>query len=285
MRAVIIGIVIWGFCACLMVWAMFFPSQWFLKSTAKRANITINYAKSLKDGILISERIDKTRFSSGRILYLLDDGTMHSRYFSKPMTIKSISGNLLWTSQGSSLELPDLEPGPKMKSIISKCEAEPVQEVKVDSLGYLLITEKNGEIIRCNPGYGAGISPFKQESPIISGSLPVRLEKEKRTYYLTINGNRASGKLLEAKIAETIRNKDRRQYLFIEGEPLIEFQKSLRKGSARYLGRYSAEETRWETQLGSDENEIVRVNSYFLRDRIWVNFDEPYKMKTAFKYI
>lgn len=104
MRAVIIGIVIWGFCACLMVWAMFFPSQWFLKSTAKRANITINYAKSLKDGILISERIDKTRFSSGRILYLLDDGTMHSRYFNKPVTIKGISGNLLWTSQGSSLE-------------------------------------------------------------------------------------------------------------------------------------------------------------------------------------
>lgn len=280
MRAVIIGIFIWGLCACMIVWAMFFPSQRLLKSTAKRASIAINYARSLKDGILISEEIDKTRFSSGRIVFLLDDGTLYSRYFNKSVRIRGVSGNLLWTSQGSSFELPSLQPGPEMKSIISKCGPGSVLKVQVDSLGYLLVTKDNGEIIKCNPGYGAGTSPFNKEFPIISGSLPVRLENEEGIYYLTISANRVSGKFLYAKIAETSTDQDRRQYIFIEGEPLIEFQKSLCKGSVRYLGRYSSKGTRWEIQLGSNENEVVRVNNYFLRNNLLIILGCNHKSQT-----
>lgn len=278
-----IGVVGWLAFSAFMLWAMFFPSQGFLKSTASRArSVTISYAKSLTGGILIAERIHKTRFSSGRIVYLLADGTMYSRYSNRPEAIRGISGNLVWTSatNGLSLVLPTLEKGPKMKNIIAGCGVRPI-EVEIDSLGYLLLTREDGALVTCDPGYGAGVSPFAKDGPIVYGSVSVRLISGNHVSHLTFDGDTASGRLLNAKFAETMTNGERRRNLFIAGEPVVEFQQCLTEGSPRYLGRYSAEGIRWETQLGSDENEIVRINRYFLRDKLLIILGDNNKSQTC----
>ncbi|RQP17349.1 MAG: hypothetical protein EAS52_09065 [Parapedobacter sp.] len=267
-----IGVVSWLVFSAFLVWAMFFPSQGFLRSTASRAkSITTSYAKSVTGGILIAENIHKTRFSSGRIVYLLDDGIMYSRYFNRPIRIRGISGSLVWTSAsgGLSLVLPALEMGPAMDDILAGCGAVQVT-VEIDTLGYLLVTREDGALIRCDPGHGAGVSPFAKDATIEYGSVPIRLVNENRVSHLTFDGYTASGRLLDAKFAEIMTNGESRRDLFIAGEPVVEFQKSLTAGSPRYLGRFTAEGTRWETRLGSHENEIVRINHCFLRDKLLI---------------
>lgn len=244
---------------------MFFPSQWFLKYTAKRANITINYAESLKNGILISERIDKTRFSSGRMIYLLDDGTLYSRYFNQSISIKGISGNLVWTSAsgGLSFVLPDFKKGLKIEDAVAQCGVIPIK-IEIDTLGYLRVTTENGEVIPCNPKYGKRISPFAKEESFTYGSTPVELVEKNKINYLLFGKDTVSERLLDARFAEIITRQGNRRNIFIEEEPFVEFQTSLTPASPRYLGRYTAEGKRWQRQLGNGKTTITQVYRYFL---------------------
>lgn len=266
-RWIKIGIAAWLAFALFMVWAIFFPSQAFLQSMASRArSTTIVYVKGLESGILLAERINMTRFSTSRIVYLQDDGTMHSRYFNRPKYIRGVSGHLVWTTapNGLSLELPKLEGGPMMNDVLETCGVQPVA-VEIDSLGFLLATREDGETVRCNPGFGAGVAPFASDDPTVFGSLPARLTSGNRASHLMFNGDTASGRLLQAKFAETGTGRGGMRNLSINGEPLVEFHKSLNPGSPRYLGRYASNGKRWETSLGNGKSAITLVHSYHLR--------------------
>src|SRR5690606_21046631 len=76
-----------------------------------------------------------------------------------------------------------------------------------------------------------------------------------------------SERLLDAKFAEIITRQGNRRNIFIEEEPFVEFQISLISASPRYLGRYTAEGKRWQTQLGNGKTTITQVYRYFLRDK------------------
>src|SRR5690606_37746049 len=140
------------------IWVAFFFSQAYMRFQSKSVkNASMRFAESRADGILLEEQIGHIKSHSGRISFLHDDGTVHARYFKRPISIIGISGNLVWTyyRDKPALVLPALEEGPTMGNVIANCVAEPI-DVEVDELGYLLITKENGDVITCDPGYGTG---------------------------------------------------------------------------------------------------------------------------------
>lgn len=253
--------------ASVLVWGIFFPPQAFLRFQAGRArNTTTVYAERLTEGLLLAERMYMGRFSISRIVYIQDDGRMYSRYFNQPTTqVRGVSGRLVWSAdpEEPALELPLLNKRPTMKEVIAKCGLHPI-EIEVDALGYLQVMQEDGTVIACDPGYGTGVSPYPEAEKIRYGSMAVELAYEKRVAYLTFDGHIGSDRLLAAEFAEVSTGYGGRRRLFINGEPLIEFQRSLTKDSPRYLGRYSPSGKRWETLLGNGKNTIVLVHSYHL---------------------
>jgi len=161
-KAATIGTAFVSMFVIFMVWAIFFPSQGYLKFTSKSVKSqTFEYGKSLNDGILISEQIAMGQYFISRISFLQDAGTMHVYYFNKPNSIRSISRNMVWTtnSYGASFVLPILKKEPLIQDVIASCGLE-ARDVKIDSLGYLQIMCEDCHTSLCDSGYGAETVPY-----------------------------------------------------------------------------------------------------------------------------
>lgn len=268
-RGVLTGIGV-GLCIAFflfLLWAIFFPSQGYLRWTARRAaGSTLESSASLPEGVLIAENLAMGRYTNSRISFLLDDGTVYSRFLSGRKGVRGLSGRLVWTtaSGGPSLILPELKDGPRMDAIIADCGLEPI-EIYIDSMGYLQVTRADGEVVICDPGYGAGRQPQVEHPPLRYPATPVDLLRTGRVAHLLFDGERVSGKLLDARFAEIKTAWGGRRPLFLDEEPFVLFQRSLGEGAPVYLGRYTRQGKRWETVLGVSDTVLVNSTHCFLR--------------------